>query len=314
MCKQSLINIKFSILGEKRYVCHRCGRHFEIPNPLKIHLALDCDRLHKFHLWKRLRRHFSSTQEDNGIRDQHIASSDPVQSISSLAHTTTYTPPTFGFKFELVSKDDRNNYSNLSGPQDLSAMPNTVRVPNTATSSSVIKNGDLQIVPNQESHSVRQSTRSISEPLNIRGSAFKPYWNKRTGSSSTDSIRTNSESERSTSVNILPNSRSPLLSQPRFFFHPPSHLSGTSLQMQKSSPITGLISANSLLVPRSYKQDVLPPSNFQQQSSIATTADFSHAAEMETLVSNLGRSKRGHLCIYCGKIYSRKYGLKIHIR
>ncbi|XP_023703836.2 zinc finger protein 420 [Cryptotermes secundus] len=68
-------------------------------------------------------------------------------------------------------------------------------------------------------------------------------------------------------------------------------------------------------VPRSYnKQDVLPPSNFQQQSSIATTAGFSHAAEMETLVSNLGRSKKGHLCIYCGKIYSRKYGLKIHIR
>lgn len=38
------------------------------------------------------------------------------------------------------------------------------------------------------------------------------------------------------------------------------------------------------------------------------------AVEMETLVSNLGRSKQGHLCIYCGKIYSRKYGLKIHIR
>lgn len=35
---------------------------------------------------------------------------------------------------------------------------------------------------------------------------------------------------------------------------------------------------------------------------------------METLVSNLGRSRRGHLCLYCGKVYSRKYGLKIHIR
>ncbi|KDR20770.1 PR domain zinc finger protein 13 [Zootermopsis nevadensis] len=35
---------------------------------------------------------------------------------------------------------------------------------------------------------------------------------------------------------------------------------------------------------------------------------------METLVSNLGRSKQGHLCIYCGRLYSRKYGLKIHIR
>ncbi len=37
-------------------------------------------------------------------------------------------------------------------------------------------------------------------------------------------------------------------------------------------------------------------------------------AQVETIVSHLGRSKHGHICIYCGKIYSRKYGLKIHIR
>lgn len=37
-------------------------------------------------------------------------------------------------------------------------------------------------------------------------------------------------------------------------------------------------------------------------------------AQMEALASNLGKSKHGHVCIYCGKIYSRKYGLKIHIR
>lgn len=38
------------------------------------------------------------------------------------------------------------------------------------------------------------------------------------------------------------------------------------------------------------------------------------AAHLETMVSNMGTSKQGHLCIYCGKLYSRKYGLKIHIR
>ncbi|XP_042793297.1 PR domain zinc finger protein 13 [Panthera pardus] len=27
-----------------------------------------------------------------------------------------------------------------------------------------------------------------------------------------------------------------------------------------------------------------------------------------------GKSKTGHLCLYCGKLYSRKYGLKIHMR
>ncbi|NWS70709.1 PRD13 protein, partial [Crotophaga sulcirostris] len=27
-----------------------------------------------------------------------------------------------------------------------------------------------------------------------------------------------------------------------------------------------------------------------------------------------GKPKAGHLCLYCGKLYSRKYGLKIHMR
>lgn len=38
------------------------------------------------------------------------------------------------------------------------------------------------------------------------------------------------------------------------------------------------------------------------------------ASTLETFVSNMGSSKRGNLCLYCGKLYSRKYGLKIHIR
>ena len=28
----------------------------------------------------------------------------------------------------------------------------------------------------------------------------------------------------------------------------------------------------------------------------------------------MNKSRKGHLCIYCGKLYSRKYGLKIHLR
>ncbi len=55
--------------------------------------------------------------------------------------------------------------------------------------------------------------------------------------------------------------------------------------------------------------DVLP-SVLNVESEQAITA----AAHLETIVSNMGTSKQGHLCIYCGKLYSRKYGLKIHIR
>jgi uncharacterized Zn-finger protein len=58
------------------------------------------------------------------------------------------------------------------------------------------------------------------------------------------------------------------------------------------------------------------PSNNQQHRILSGPGITgpSPAAQVETIVSHLGRSKHGHICIYCGKIYSRKYGLKIHIR
>ncbi|XP_046960617.1 zinc finger protein 333 [Vanessa cardui] len=37
-------------------------------------------------------------------------------------------------------------------------------------------------------------------------------------------------------------------------------------------------------------------------------------AQLEALAAAWGRSRDGHICVYCGKLYSRKYGLKIHIR
>lgn len=45
-----------------------------------------------------------------------------------------------------------------------------------------------------------------------------------------------------------------------------------------------------------------------------TESSLDEEAHIETLVSSLGKSKEGHVCLYCGKCYSRKYGLKIHIR
>lgn len=37
-------------------------------------------------------------------------------------------------------------------------------------------------------------------------------------------------------------------------------------------------------------------------------------ADLEALATAWGRVPAGHLCLYCGKVYSRRYGLKIHIR
>lgn len=57
----------------------------------------------------------------------------------------------------------------------------------------------------------------------------------------------------------------------------------------------------------------MPNLSPSSQSSLNDSA-LAAAAHLETIVSNMGTSKQGHLCIYCGKLYSRKYGLKIHIR
>lgn len=59
---------------------------------------------------------------------------------------------------------------------------------------------------------------------------------------------------------------------------------------------------------------LMPSLSPASTSSAANDSALAAAAHLETIVSNMGTSKQGHLCIYCGKLYSRKYGLKIHIR
>jgi len=50
-------------------------------------------------------------------------------------------------------------------------------------------------------------------------------------------------------------------------------------------------------------------------SESTKTAVSEQHAHLESIMSNMGRAKNGHhVCIYCGKLYSRKYGLKIHLR
>ncbi|XP_066258786.1 zinc finger protein 667 [Euwallacea similis] len=70
------------------------------------------------------------------------------------------------------------------------------------------------------------------------------------------------------------------------------------------------------LWPMSFETDVV-----QLHRNLMQTQDFNNTqsiygddAQIESLVSSLGKAKQGHICLYCGKCYSRKYGLKIHIR
>nr|XP_046172276.1 PR domain zinc finger protein 13 [Oncorhynchus gorbuscha] len=52
----------------------------------------------------------------------------------------------------------------------------------------------------------------------------------------------------------------------------------------------------------------------QQLSEIAVEKNRTRLDSMPTANTGSGKPKKGHLCLYCGKLYSRKYGLKIHMR
>lgn len=92
----------------------------------------------------------------------------------------------------------------------------------------------------------------------------------------------------------------------------PIKLQGTC---QKYSAFTPVIRSNKLFVNNNASINTnfhWPINKFE--SEIQTNTKTDEEAHIETLVSSLGKSRDGHICLYCGKCYSRKYGLKIHIR
>lgn len=121
-----------------------------------------------------------------------------------------------------------------------------------------------------------EDVRSASEPPFNRNSAFKPYFS--------------SENKHETKGRTS-----------KFLYR----------KLNRLLPILpqNMLSPNTSILP-SHNLSIIPNNISEDTRSLCTQ----QAVEMETLVSNLGRSNQGHLCLYCGKLYSRKYGLKIHIR
>ncbi|XP_076247371.1 PR/SET domain 13 [Calliopsis andreniformis] len=234
----AMMNMPFltpsNIQGQNRYICHMCNNLFEYPNPLKIHLALKCNRLDTNYLWSVLAKEFISL---------------PRSSLS----LSVFPPSTFKFELTKSSRTsplkisplkEENTDSNISLANNGSSSSSNQPSPSSSNQHSP-NSSTMQISPNSLSQ-----VSPVRKDLSFRSSAFKPY-------------------------------------------------------MGQSNIFSGVC------IPTT-EENVLTPYNVQTtMTPIATDA---HAAQMETIVSNLGKSKQGHLCIYCGKVYSRKYGLKIHIR
>ncbi|XP_054260563.1 zinc finger protein 813-like [Macrosteles quadrilineatus] len=220
-----------NIQGEKNYTCHRCRKYFEFPNPLKIHLALECGTMRRVELWKRL----SKTQEGLSTSEFKLCELKLKSVFNFNDHPKAFNSP---------NSPENSNLSTSSDPAFFT-----------------LKSEEIE--------------RPHSEPVSERHSAFKPYLTLKIPKSDSTEYTTSSLAH-------LPSNL--------IFSHSPYATQSLSKMEMHSFSSIALNDKNS------------------------TTMIDKQAVEMETLVSNLGRSKQGHLCIYCGKVYSRKYGLKIHIR
>lgn len=158
-----------------KYCCHNCCRVYENPNPLKLHLARNCDQLDENVIWKRLQAELLSRQQRK-----------------LMIHSRN---------FELINPFHHHH----------------------------------------NHHAIMPSSSSNHHHLH-RLSAFQP-------------VAQNNIACRTT----------------------------------PSPPIP------------------IPNLSTLTQGSVSESA-LAAAAHLETIVSNMGTSKQGHLCIYCGKLYSRKYG------
>ncbi|XP_052251827.1 PR domain zinc finger protein 13-like [Dreissena polymorpha] len=76
--------------------------------------------------------------------------------------------------------------------------------------------------------------------------------------------------------------------------------------------------ANDVSIPPDFGIDDLPPRQAEDTRDAMTFKELESCDEepievLKKCFVDLS-TKDGHLCVYCGKLYSRKYGLKIHLR
>ncbi|XP_028048483.1 gastrula zinc finger protein XlCGF53.1 [Monomorium pharaonis] len=236
----TMLNIPFltpvncNIQGQV-YICHNCNSCFDYPNPLKLHLALDCNRVDNSYIWM-------------------LLANKIINSPRTDLSFSQYAGRSFTFEPKPLS---------ISRPI---ALP--ISIPEVQTNDATTRSlrNDSPCSSNQ------LSSTSSNGP-----SPIPPY-----------------SSAKSPPAEILPSSST-----------------------YKSS-IENVAERNRHLALRSYEalihQNVR--NSFMPYNHPTVQAEFKmgNPAEVEALASDMGKCSAGYRCIFCQKIYSRKYGLRIHVR
>ncbi|KAK0160594.1 hypothetical protein PV328_007989 [Microctonus aethiopoides] len=248
-----------------RYICNICHAIFEHPNPLKIHIALKCNRLNTNHLWRTLANEFFPTRYSN----------------SFLNLFSQALPPTFNLG--LIRQQgslQQHQQQHYCYPQSHSS-----QLPMPLSTKNILKNPPTEL--NNDSSSPMllepslQSTSNLPAPLPLPPTA-----------SSSSSLLELPSTSSSTNNNIA--------------ICTSNYVRNSAFQPYKMKPQINN-SANELIT----EHNLMMPPTILEMPIIRNDAQ---AEQFELLLSNLGKLKNGHFCYFCKRIYTRKYGLKIHIR
>lgn len=289
------------ICGQNAYTCGDCGRTFEFPNPLKMHLATQCDRLTRRELWQRMTDGAGSpgstgstgtgTLAGGGVGGDSLIMHHHLQSWLQGAIQQQF--PAGGASHQLHHLHQHHQL--LPQPFLLFGAPTSIGRPSAFQP------------PVPSGGSPRPAIASLSQDLSAAAAAA--------AAAAMAMMPGYPSHHHQVYPSMLPGLDA--VAQPQHHHHP--HL------MAMSNNNSGASSAHHHHNHNLMQLDV-GSATANPAGSAATAA--AAAAHLETIVSNMGTKQHqqpngggtggggggGHLCIYCGKVYSRKYGLKIHIR
>lgn len=291
-----------NIRGQNAYTCGACDRTFEFPNPLKMHLATQCGRLTRGQLWQRM----ASDDEGTGVAPGahgSAAGADSGHHAIMQHHLQSWLQGAFQQQFPgagAASHPHPYHQQLLSQPFLMFGAP-------PPSPSSIVRPSAFQPPIPSNGASPRSSVAAAAA-----GATSLPDLSAMAMAMLPVGYPTHQHHQMySSGVPSLD-----ALSQSHLLHHHHHH------------HLTAMSSSN--VSPAQQHQHHHP--HMQLDASVAAAANSATsaaaaAAHLETIVSNMGTKQQqqqqpnggggaggGHLCIYCGKVYSRKYGLKIHIR
>lgn len=290
ICKTRMF---FLFSGNQRYVCHKCDLAFKYPNPLKCHMGFSrsCREEEEFGFARRnreplFRPYINCNCVLNPVtlqipEPQPSSSANNTKNKDSLSREMSFSAfrtPVSHSKFGVNSSDTRGQ--NLV-KSHLSETPLNLTLRNMSLKTDVMSYTEPDVMKYTEPD-VRQQVNLY----NHFRSTLYPY-----------------------SASVSPDYKCSKLYCDIW----PHHQWHTMYQGSHSWPLKQNVSQSTALTRESLYLDKKSKCSLDYQVPLPKATD---GEPLDLLPKSFfaDKSKRGHLCIYCGKLYSRKYGLKIHLR